>query len=492
MNLMQQISAKSYYVPTLIFFFFLGFYLFTAKGVVHIADGMVNFQTVRSLVETQSLAVDCRILDEFVVHNGNGRCYSKYDLGLPIASAPFYLIGKLLGAPDPPDLDTVSVPKLFVSLLPQFATAVTCALLYVLALHLSSQKAAAFGTAFLYGIATLAWPYAGVYFSQPLISLLLLLAVTLLVKYPPTHYKALYVAGLALGWACLTRLDALPLVIVVVAYAVYRLWRSQSSGRQWAMALFLLGAPIFLALLVYLGMNAVRTGSYWQVGYANEGWTTPFLTGLYGLLFSPGRGLVFYSPLAVLAVIGLWDLWRRGWRVEVLLIGGLFAAQVAIYASWWAWEGGVVWGPRFLVSTHALLMVGLLPWLDGGWPKWPVIGTAVVAFIIQFIGMATEAGTYLQESGFTYQQTLFTWQASPIIGQFKDLLARKYAFLLANRGYGLLSTAELLLWLVICLVLMFVPLWLLRGRFSSDETAVSYNTLDLESLRDDRIGEISS
>ncbi len=89
-------------------------------------------------------------------------------------------------------------------------------------------------------------------------------------------------------------------------------------------------------------------------------------------------------------------------------------------------------------------------------------------------------------------KTLFTWQASPIIGQFKDLLARKYAFLLANRGYGLLSTAELLLWLVICLVLMFVPLWLLRGRFSSDETAVSYNTLDLESLRDDRIGEISS
>lgn len=308
MNLMQQISAKSYYVPTLIFFFFLGFYLFTAKGVVHIADGMVNFQTVRSLVETQSLAVDCGIIDEFVVQNENGRCYSKYDLGLPLASLPFYLTGKLLGSPDPLDLYTVSVPKLVVSLLPQFATAVTCALLYVLALHLNGQEAAAFGTAFLYGIATLAWPYAGVYFSQPLISLLLLLAVTLLVKYPPTHYKALFIVGLACGWACLTRLDTLPLVIVVAAYAVYRLWRSQSSVRQWAAALFLLGAPIFLALLAYLGMNFVRTGSYWQVGYANEGWTTPFLTGLYGLLLSPGRGLVFYSPLVVLAVIGLWEL----------------------------------------------------------------------------------------------------------------------------------------------------------------------------------------
>lgn len=85
-------------------------------------------------------------------------------------------------------------------------------------------------------------------------------------------------------------------------------------------------------------------------------------------------------------------------------------------------------GAALLVSTHALLMVGLLPWLDGGWPKWPLVGTAVIAFLVQFVGMATEAGMYLQESGFTYQQTLFTWQASPLIGQFKDLLARKYAF----------------------------------------------------------------
>ncbi|MBP6471019.1 MAG: hypothetical protein KBE23_13185 [Chloroflexi bacterium] len=164
------------------------------------------------------------------------------------------------------------------------------------------------------------------------------------------------------------------------------------------------------------------------------------------------------------------------------MIGGLSAVQVAIYASWWAWEGGIVWGPRFLVSTHALLMVGLLPWLDGGWPKWPLVGTAVIAFLVQFVGMATEAGMYLQESGFTYQQTLFTWQASPLIGQFKDLLARKYAFLLANRAYGLLSVAELLLWLVICLVLMFVPLWLLRGRFSGSQVISSPNVPDLEKL----------
>jgi hypothetical protein len=462
---MRRISTTSYFVPALIFLFFLGFYLFTTKGVIHIADGMVNFQTTRAIVEDGSLAVDCTIIDEFVVQNENGRCYSKYDIGLALTSLPLYLAGRLI-APDPPDMYAVSIPKLFVSMLPQLATAVTCALLYVFALHIGGQETAAFGAALLYGTATLAWPYAGLYFSQPLIGLLLLLAVTLLVKFPPNHHKAQLAAGLALGWACLTRLDTLPLALLVLLYAAYQLWRSHSNIRQWALALLLLGVPIFGALVAYIGMNVVRTGSFWQFGYANEGWTTPFLTGLYGLLLSPGRGLVFYSPLAVLAAVGLWGLWRRGWRAEMLLIASLVAGQIAFYASWWAWEGGVVWGPRFLVSTHALLMVGLLPWLDGSWPKWPVVVTAVPAFFIQFIGMASEAGTYLQTSGYTYQETLFNWVASPILGQFRAILLRDYSFLLVNRAYGLLSTANLLLWLVVCLVLMFVPLWLLRGRFA--------------------------
>lgn len=462
---MQQIATKNYFIPALVFLFFLGFYLFTTKGVMHLADGMVNFQTVRALVEDRSLAIDCSIIDEFVVRHENGRCYSKYDVGLPLTSLPFYLLGRLL-APDPPDMYAVSAPKLFVSMLPQFAMAATCALLYLLALRLGGQETAAFGVALLFGVATLAWPYAGLYFSQSLIGLLLLLAVTLLILYPITHPQALLAVGLTLGWAVLTRFDTLPLALPVMAYAAYRLWRANSSLWQWGTAFLRLGGPVLLAIVAYLALNGIRSGNIWHSGYTNEGWTTPFLTGLYGLLLSPGRGIVWYSPLSVLAAVGLWGLWRRGWQAEVLLIGSLVVGQVVLYASWWSWEGGIVWGPRFLVSTHALLMVGLLPWLDGEWPKWPVLATAVVAFIIQFIGMATEAGTYLQSSGYTYQETLFLWEASPIWGQFQAILARQYTFLLANRGYGLLSTRAMLIWLAVCLTLMFGSLWLLRGRIS--------------------------
>lgn len=469
-NTMPGTFAQRSFVPTLIFFFFLGFYLFTTKGVIHIGDSMVNFQTVRAIVEDRGLAVDCAISEAFVVHNSNGRCYSKYDIGLALTSLPLYIVGSLVGEPDPPDMYISSAAKLSVSTLAQFVTAVTCALLYILALHISGRELAAFGTAFLYGIATMAWPYAGLYFAQPLIAFLLLLAVTLLVKFPPPNYKALFGVGLALGWACLARLDTLPLAFVVILYAFYRLRQNRATTRQWLAAILLLGTPILLALVVYLGMNGARTGSLWRFGYANEGWTTPFLTGLYGLLFSPGRGLIFYSPLAIAAVIGWWGLWRQGWQAETVLVMGLFAVEIAVYASWWAWEGGWVWGPRFLLPTQPLLMLGLLPWLTTGWPKWPLVIAAVAGFLVQLIGVTTEVGVYLGETSYTYQETLFKWQASPLLGQLQNLVDGKYSFMLVNRAYGLLSTTVMLLWLLVCMILMFVPLWLLRRYFNAESS----------------------
>ena len=469
---MQRISTTHYYVPTLIFLFFLGFYLFTAKGVLHIGDSMVNFQTTRSLVEDRSLAVTCDIVDAFVVQNENGRCYSKYDPGLPVTAIPLYLVGRFLGGHDPADMYTVSWPKLFASTLSQIVTAATCAVLYILALHIGKDEMTAFGTAFLFGMATIAWPYAGLFFSQSLVAFLLTLAVTLLVITSPQNKKALIGAGLALGWACFTRLDAVPLVFLVIAYALYRQKRAGRGWRGGITAVLLLILPTLTATVLYFAANLLRTGSPFQVGYQNEGWTTPFLTGLAGLLISPGKGIIFYSPLSLLAAIGLIKLWQKGWRAEVLLIGGLAAAQIATYASWWAWEGGESWGPRLILSTQALLMVGLIPWLDNTLPRPILFVAAAAGFLVQIIGAFSETGIFLERTPFTYEQTLFYWRASPIWGQLQDMLNRKYAFLLANRGYGLFSTSHTLLWMLVSVTLMFGSLWLLRTYFREKEVAL--------------------
>ena len=469
MDTIRPFTQSRFYVATLVFLFFLGFYLLTAKGALYIADSMVNFQTARSIVENRSLTVSCNIIDDFVQKNPAGECYSKYDLGLPLASIPLYLWGRLFSGRDPADLYTVSAPKFWVSTFSQIVTAATCAILFLLAYHMSRSKVSAVSLAFLFGIASLAWPYAGTYISQPFIGFLLLTAVYLLLAYKKTSAWALFLAGLALGWAGLTRLDAVPLTAVIILYALYRFRRQGDSWRQVVLRSLWLAAPVATAVIIYFLLSHLRTGQWFQVGYEGEGWDTPFFTGLYGLLVSPGKGIVFYSPLAVLAAIGWIKLWRRGWRAETVLVGLLVLGQLATYASWWAWEGGEIWGPRFLVSTQALLFLGLLPWVDETLPRRILLIAVSLGFLVQIIGVTTEPGSYLQRTSFTYEQTLFAWPASPIIGQFLSLLRQEYFLLVANQAAGFLTWPETALWVVVCLVLMGVSAWLLRSALAEDQ-----------------------
>jgi hypothetical protein len=74
----------------------------------------------------------------------------------------------------------------------------------------------------------------------------------------------------------------------------------------------------------------------------------PFVLGVLAILFSFGRGLMFYMPGLL-----LW-LGRRtrqlvpGRRVVILML--LYVAGLVLfYAKWWSWNGGTSWGPRYFL-----------------------------------------------------------------------------------------------------------------------------------------------
>jgi hypothetical protein len=113
--------------------------------------------------------------------------------------------------------------------------------------------------------------------------------------------------------------------------------------------------PLVAAALIMLEAW-IRRGGPLTTGYAHdhgprtllpysgkEGFSYPFLLGVLSILFSFGRGLLFFTPGLV---FGLSPLARR--RIVGLML--LFVAGlVVVYAKWWAWYGGLSWGPRFFV-----------------------------------------------------------------------------------------------------------------------------------------------
>ena len=82
---------------------------------------------------------------------------------------------------------------------------------------------------------------------------------------------------------------------------------------------------------------------------------SPWQGGL-GLLLSPSRGLLIFSPVVLVCVAGLRAAAREGWRGPLAWCLAAAVAQFALYACYSVWWGGHTYGPRYLVDMLPLLI----------------------------------------------------------------------------------------------------------------------------------------
>ena len=84
-------------------------------------------------------------------------------------------------------------------------------------------------------------------------------------------------------------------------------------------------------------------------------WRSPFFLAV---LFSSEHGLFLWTPILLLATVGLFIFWRREPRVGSALVGGALAFYVFI-ACYPDWAGISSFGNRFFVSLTVLFILGL-------------------------------------------------------------------------------------------------------------------------------------
>ena len=97
------------------------------------------------------------------------------------------------------------------------------------------------------------------------------------------------------------------------------------------------------------------------------------LTGIAGLLLSPGRGLLIFAPITLVA---LWSGVRRGRSFQTnypLLVA--IALELCIYGAFHKWWGGVAFGPRLLATSVWFS----IPLLFTGVESWSSLHRVVVA-----------------------------------------------------------------------------------------------------------------
>ena len=262
---------------------------------------------------------------------------------------------------------------------------------------------AAWLTAVAAGAGTMMWTHARTFFSEPPTALFLLGAFLAATGgragTPPSHRRA-FAAGAMLAGALATRLDSLVFLPAVALTLTLRFLETAPAGISiaatgpvrrlrfdFSAARATLVSPAFLRVVVATAFPVV-VFALWQASFnfrhfgavtataysdQREGFhfSAPMLAGLYGFLFSAGRGIAFFSPGIVFGLLG-WGALRRSRPAAAWGLAAAALCKLLVQSKWQNWSGGWDWGPRHvyvvapLVTVCAAAGFAARPW---GWRR---------------------------------------------------------------------------------------------------------------------------
>jgi hypothetical protein len=240
-------------------------------------------------------------------------------------------------------------------------------------------------------LATPLWAYATVFFGHAPAAVLVFVAWMLLLRpgaaeRPPHRLHAL-LGGAAAGFAVTVEYPTVLLAGVIFGALIAR--RTPLSILSWA------ATGAIVGLLPALSYHQLAFGAPWLTGYAFKahaefqvihargvlGVSLPSLEALWGVLFSARRGLFFFSPILLLAPIGLWQMIRRRGFRDVTPLTAAIIVYVLFAAGFVDWEAGWCAAARHLVPIVPLLAIPALYALvnfDSGW-SWKILATGLIA-----------------------------------------------------------------------------------------------------------------
>lgn len=419
-------------------FFFLAF-LSVSSGIIASSDGVTIFNVTQALIEDGGIAVK----GDNVAAGVDGRLYSRYGIGLSLATVPFYLLGKVVAAFAPIHL-TPFVLKGVASLTNAAIGALVCILLFLTAVRFGYSQKVALQLTIAFAFSTFFIVYVTKSFlTQPLESLCILGAIYHLVSFRQDGKSSrLFYAGIFGGIGILTKWF---FVINLPILAAYPLISSSRRGRR-PQNLILFAAPAAGAFAVGLWYNFLRFGSIWQTGYFGiTSFSTPLLVGLYGLLLSSGKSLVLYAPVTLLGLLSLKSFVKHR-QHETWLFLGLFLINLLAVAKYRDWGGDGAWGPRYLTLVLPCLILPIGALFERGTraAKRGFVALILLGILVHVGGVSVYYGTYFRIIGeFPYEREitdpLFLYKVryipnySPAWGQFEMAMRNWRIFLRGER-----------------------------------------------------------
>ena len=328
-----------------IFSFFFAIYLLSMGGHGYGGVGTSVYEVTRNIILKQNFSIKPNPWGRTGL---DGKFYSQFGLGHSLYNIPFYLLGHSLCYFNPGFTNQYRRITMFTTLLGQpFITSLTAVLIFIFCLKLGYQKKTSLFLTFIYGLGTMAWPYAKFDFSEPLLCFLILAALVCFFYFKNSgEIKYLFIGSLLLGFGIITKIVIALFIPVAVFYLFFDINKKK---------IIIFVSPILLGFIAMGLYNFVRFGNIFVTGYKNE-FELNFLSYLIkfkGNIIGPNGSIFLYSPVLVVFLCGLRDFFKRH-KMEAILFYSIILGFMFFYPLT---TNECYYGPRYLLSLMPLMVI---------------------------------------------------------------------------------------------------------------------------------------
>lgn len=234
--------------------------------------------------------------------------------------------------------------------------------------------------------------------------------------------KKAILLGLTMGLISLIRPTNALLALVFVLYDVKSLKELKEKMKLFWNYKLNLGFIILFSILVWVPQLIFwkyNTGHWFCFSYGEEGFFFSSPKILEGL-FSYRKGWLVYTPIMMIAMVGLVFLYRQAnkWFLPVVVFLPL---NIYVVYSWWCWWYGGGYGSRPMIDSYALMAIPLASFFSFFDVKTNYL-RSLSLFIIVFSAMLNcfqtlQAKTILHYDGMTKEAywsnfTLLNWPSN--------------------------------------------------------------------------------
>jgi hypothetical protein len=365
-----------------------------------------------------------------------GHYLSYFPIVVPVLVTPLYVIPYLFlhFFHIPVDMANPSF-EIIRLIMDKIAASVIAALsaifLYVSLKHLFSKKTALFCT-LIYAFATNTWVISSqTLWQHGAVELFLVILFYLVViNEEQENRNIFFLMGMLSGLLFFCRPVDSILLLPIICYVFVHNTREKL---YYVCTLILVSLP-FAAYNFYF-FNNLFGGYISNVSFFDFNFNA--INSFFGLIISPNRGLLIFSPVCLLAIFGISGIKKiktKKMQCFLLLLAISVLCQIIVYSFFKIWWAGWCYGPRFLTGMLPFLIIFLAlyfdmlskkTWTEKGIRKYLITVVIIIlicwSVFVQIVGAFYYPGNYWDGNPNIDQNTqrLWDWNDSQILYSYR-------------------------------------------------------------------------